>query len=85
MLVNLTLWNNIESLHNYVYRSGHVEIMKRRNEWFEMMQEFYMVLWWVPLWTKPNKSWLNCATGDPGAMPLRSSNLSQRLARGNHH
>lgn len=48
MLVNLTLWNNIESLHNYVYRSGHVEIMKRRKEWFEMMREFYMVLWWIP-------------------------------------
>ncbi len=53
MLVNLTLWNNIESLHNYVYRSGHVEIMKRRKEWFEMMREFYMVLWWVPVGTIP--------------------------------
>ena len=53
MLVNLTLWNNIESLHNYVYRSGHVEIMKRRKEWFEMMREFYMVLWLVPAGTIP--------------------------------
>lgn len=53
MLVNLTVWNDIESLHNYVYGSAHVEIMKRRKQWFEMMQEFYMVLWWIPAGTIP--------------------------------
>ena len=47
MLVNLTVWKNVRSLHNYVYQSGHVDIMRRRKEWFSKIQEAYVVLWWV--------------------------------------
>jgi hypothetical protein len=46
--VNLSLWDSIEALHNYVYRSAHVEIIRRKKEWFHKMGEAYMVLWWVP-------------------------------------
>jgi hypothetical protein len=31
-----------------MFRTAHVEIMKRRREWFERMEEAYAVLWWVP-------------------------------------
>ena len=44
---NLSVWEDIPSLGAYVYRSGHVEIMRRRREWFEQM-DLYMALWWVP-------------------------------------
>ena len=47
-LVNLSVWENVVSLSNYVYQSGHVEIMRRRREWFDKMEEAYAVLWWVP-------------------------------------
>jgi hypothetical protein len=47
-IVNLSVWEDIESLHNYVYRSGHIEIMRRRKEWFGKMAQAYSVLWWVP-------------------------------------
>lgn len=29
-IVNLSLWDSIEALHSYVYRSAHVEIMRRK-------------------------------------------------------
>ncbi|WP_136068457.1 DUF3291 domain-containing protein [Modicisalibacter radicis] len=48
-IVNLSLWDSVEALHNYVYRSVHVEIMRRKKEWFQKMGEAYMVLWWVPV------------------------------------
>lgn len=48
-LVNLSLWDSIEALHDYVYRSSHVEIMSRRKDWFYRMNEAYMALWWVPV------------------------------------
>lgn len=48
VIVNLTVWRDTQSLHDYVYRSAHVEIMRRRKEWFQKMTEAYMVLWWVP-------------------------------------
>ena len=47
-LINMSVWEDLESLHQYVYRSAHVEFMKRRKEWFERMKEAYTVLWWVP-------------------------------------
>ena len=47
-IVNLSVWADIESLHNYVYRTAHVEVMRRRKEWFEKMRDAYLVLWWVP-------------------------------------
>lgn len=47
-LINMSVWEDLESLHHYVYRSAHVEIMKRRKEWFERIKEAYTVLWWIP-------------------------------------
>ena len=46
-LVNMSVWRDVESLNKYVYGSAHVEIMRRRKEWFERMREMYVVLWWV--------------------------------------
>jgi hypothetical protein len=45
--VNLSVWRDVESLSAFVYRTAHVEIMKRRREWFERMGEAFLVLWWV--------------------------------------
>ena len=47
-LLNLTVWETMDSFADFVYRSGHVEVMRRRAEWFERMSEAYLVLWWVP-------------------------------------
>ncbi|MDX1755691.1 MAG: DUF3291 domain-containing protein [Marinobacter sp.] len=52
-LVNLSVWDSIESLHDYVYRSAHVEIMRRKKEWFHKLGEAHMVLWWVPAGHRP--------------------------------
>jgi len=47
-IVNLSLWDSVEALHYFVYRSAHVDIMRRKKEWFHKMGEAHMVLWWVP-------------------------------------
>lgn len=48
VLVNLSLWQDVESLRAFVYGSAHSEILKRRAEWFSRLGEAHMVLWWVP-------------------------------------
>lgn len=53
VLVNMSVWQDVEALNQYVYRSAHVEIMRRRREWFERMNEAFMVLWWVPRGHRP--------------------------------
>jgi hypothetical protein len=52
-LINLSVWANRESLHQFVYKTDHASIMRRRKEWFIPMQEAYMVLWWVPQGHRP--------------------------------
>lgn len=52
--VNLSVWRDIESLNAFVYRSAHVEITRRRREWFERMAEAFLVLWWVPKGHRPS-------------------------------
>jgi len=47
MIVNLSTWRSVASLHDYVYRSAHAAIMARRREWFARIEEAYTVLWWV--------------------------------------
>ena len=48
VIVNMSVWEDVASLNHYVYKTAHVEVMKRRKEWFEKMPEQFMVLWWVP-------------------------------------
>jgi len=52
-LVNISVWKDVASLNKYVYQSAHVEIMRRRKEWFERMKEAWVVLWWVPRGHRP--------------------------------
>jgi len=34
-VVNMSVWDSIHSLHDYVYKSMHVEVMRRKREWFQ--------------------------------------------------
>jgi hypothetical protein len=54
MLVNMSVWRDLESLQQYVYKSAHVDVMRRRREWFERMTEAFLVLWWVPRDHRPS-------------------------------
>ena len=54
MLINMSVWRDVESLSKYVYNSAHVELMRRRREWFERMAEAFLVLWWVPKDHRPS-------------------------------
>lgn len=48
IIVNMSVWENVESLRHYVYRSAHTDFLRRRKEWFDKMDELIVVLWWVP-------------------------------------
>lgn len=48
MAVNMSVWENVESLEKYVWQTVHKRFYSRRHEWFETMAERYLVMWWVP-------------------------------------
>jgi len=45
--INMSVWTDPDALAAFVYRTAHVEVMRRRREWFEAM-DVYMCLWWIP-------------------------------------
>lgn len=54
VLVNLSVWADVQSLSDYVYTSAHTEMLKRRREWFDKIEQAHMVLWWVPAGHRPD-------------------------------
>ncbi len=48
IIVNMSVWDNLESLKQYVYKSAHTDILKRRSEWFEKMENAMVAMWWIP-------------------------------------
>jgi Domain of unknown function (DUF3291) len=48
ILVNMSVWESVEALGAFVYESRHLDVLRRRKEWFERMDESYLALWWVP-------------------------------------
>jgi len=48
ILLNMSVWETIDALRNYVYRTAHAELLRQRHEWFENFAGAYAALWWVP-------------------------------------
>ncbi|SFC74342.1 DUF3291 domain-containing protein [Streptomyces aidingensis] len=48
LLINCSLWESVESLHAYTYRTDHLRLLSRRREWFEAPDGPHQALWWVP-------------------------------------
>jgi Domain of unknown function (DUF3291) len=49
LLVNMSVWQTLESLRAFVYRSGqHLDLLRRRREFFRALDEAHQVLWWIP-------------------------------------
>lgn len=53
LLVNMSVWESAEALGEYVYRSGHLDVMRRRREWASYMSEAHLCLWWIPAGSIP--------------------------------
>ena len=53
MIVNISVWESIEALFDFAYKTSHTKVMNRRKEWFESLSGPHMVLWWIPAATIP--------------------------------
>ncbi|GAA3655311.1 DUF3291 domain-containing protein [Flavivirga jejuensis] len=53
LLINMSVWENLETLFNYTYKSDHIEVFKRKKEWFSKMKMMHMAFWYVPKGYEP--------------------------------
>ncbi len=54
ILVNMSVWESLEALGDFVYATRHLDVLRRRREWFERHVAAHMALWWVPAGTIPS-------------------------------
>jgi hypothetical protein len=50
---NLTVWESVETLEEFVWNTVHRAFYQRRAEWFEVLGKMHFVMWWVPVGHKP--------------------------------
>jgi len=48
VLVNMSVWESVEALRDFVYASRHLDVFRERAKWFEKMDKPHYCLWWVP-------------------------------------
>jgi hypothetical protein len=48
MVINMSVWESLDALGQFVYRSAHVAPLRDRQKWFEAMDGPILALWWIP-------------------------------------
>jgi hypothetical protein len=54
VIVNMSVWRDLESLVAFVYDEGHRAVLRRRREWFRPVTEVTTACWWVPAGHEPS-------------------------------
>lgn len=48
ILFNLSVWESVETLKHYTYKTAHAELLRGRRSWFEHFGGQFLAMWWVP-------------------------------------
>lgn len=48
IIVNVSVWKDIESLEHFTFQTLHKSFLMRRKEWFQSFGKAYYALWWIP-------------------------------------
>ncbi|MCC3216366.1 DUF3291 domain-containing protein [Chryseobacterium sp. X308] len=47
VIINLSVWENIDSLEHFTYKTFHVDFLRRRREWFQKYGKAHYAMWWI--------------------------------------
>ena len=53
-LVNMSVWESVEALKHFMFKTHHIDFLKRKKQWFETASEQTYALWWVPVGHYPS-------------------------------
>jgi hypothetical protein len=56
ILLNMSVWESMEALSNYVYRSGHKDVLRQRRQWADRFEGVQAAMWWIRAGTVPEPS-----------------------------
>ena len=46
-IVNMSVWEDIDSLKHFTYHSEHTAFIAKRRHWFELPTAAHFALWWI--------------------------------------
>jgi len=47
LLFNMSVWETVEALEEFTYKSDHLDVVRERAKWFEKPTRSPFVLWWI--------------------------------------
>ncbi len=53
VIINISVWESVETLEQYVFKTFHSEFLKRRKEWFHKYGQVHTAMWWVEVGKYP--------------------------------
>jgi hypothetical protein len=53
VIVNLTVWESVEALRLFAFKTTHLDYLRRRREWFVPYGDLYAVSWWISVDHRP--------------------------------
>lgn len=48
LIINMSVWESVEALHAFAYKTRHAEVFAARKKWFEPAVAAHQALWWHP-------------------------------------
>jgi hypothetical protein len=48
VIINLSVWESMEALEKFMYKTSHAEFLRRRKEWFGRFGKAHTAMWWIP-------------------------------------
>lgn len=53
IIFNMSVWESVEAIEAYVYKSDHIEAVRKRADWFHKPERAPFVLWWIEAGHRP--------------------------------
>jgi len=53
IIVNMSTWQSVDSLKDFMFRTHHKDFLRRKKEWFHKLPEDSYALWWIPIGYTP--------------------------------
>ena len=83
LLLNMSVWESLETLRAFTYTTAHTDVLRRRKEWFERLEVAHLVLWWIPPATsrRSRRRWTGSTPSVATAPRRRRSRSGSRSRR----
>jgi Domain of unknown function (DUF3291) len=56
IILNMSVWESIETLSDFTYRSDHIGVLRRRREWADRFDGAQSAMWWIRAGAFPDAS-----------------------------